>query len=217
MAAAPDKPGREAGSKTAPIDLWSALALSAAALVTAYASYQAELWDGQQAAFYSQANALHTESSQENLTANQLETADLLIFSAWLNARGAGEDRLETFYHERFRPDFLRAFDAWIATNPQTNPQAPPTPFAMPDYRLAQRAHAQALDAQAKRAFEQGQDANEHGDAFVLGTVILASALFFGGINQIPHSLKTRIILLAVSAIFFVVGGVYIATLPPAP
>ena len=37
----------------------------------------------------------------------------------------------------RLRPQFLVAFNAWIATNPLHNPKAPPGPTYMPQYQLA--------------------------------------------------------------------------------
>ncbi len=36
----------------------------------------------------------------------------------------------------RFRPQFLVAFNAWIATNLLHNPKAPPGPTYMPQYQL---------------------------------------------------------------------------------
>ena len=45
--------------------------------------------------------------------------------------------------------EFEPAFDAWIATRPRENPNAPLSPFAMPQYRLAASTQADALESQA--------------------------------------------------------------------
>ena len=39
-------------------------------------------------------------------------------------------------YQSRFRDEFKPAFAAWLATKAFTNPSAPGTPFAMPQYRV---------------------------------------------------------------------------------
>ena len=53
------------------------------------------------------------------------------------------------FYRKRFRPEFRPAFEAWVATRPRTNRDAPLSPFAMPQYKLAATAKADRLEAQA--------------------------------------------------------------------
>jgi hypothetical protein len=195
----------------------SALVLSASALATAYASYQASLWDGEQGALYTRANGLRVAASQASLRAGQIEGADLMAFGAWLSARSANQPELEDFYVQRFRPEFAKVFNAWVATSPRTNPASPPSPFAMPDYDAVRQKEAETLERQAQEAFSAGQNANDRSDAFVLGTVILANAMFFGGINQIPHNRTIRRVLLGMSVLFCVVGIVHIALLPPAP
>jgi hypothetical protein len=198
-------------------DVISAVVLSAAALATAYASYQAELWDGEQAALYTEANGYRVAASEASLHAGQVAGADLMVFGAWLSARAANEVELEAFYLRRFRPEFTGVFNAWVATDPGVNPAAPPTPFAMQDYEAARRREVADLEEHARNAFAAGEDANEKGDAFVLVTVILANALFFGGINQIAKGKRTRRILLAISLLFCIAGIVRLALLPPAP
>lgn len=199
------------------MDLSSAVVLGVAALATAYASYQAELWDGEQAALYTQANALRVEASKVSLQAGQLEGADLMSFGAYLSAFSANKEKLTDFYVQRFRPEFRRVFDIWMESRPLLNPDAAPTPFALPEYELTERRAAEELERQAHERFAAGEDANSQGDKFVLATVILANALFFGGINQLPHSLMIRRILLGLAGAFCVAGVAYIAVLHPAP
>jgi hypothetical protein len=210
-------PAPEDENRAMPSDIVSAVVLSAAALATAYASYQAELWDGEQAALYTEANGYRVAASEASLHAGQVAGADLMVFGAWLSARAANETELEAFYLRRFRPEFTDVFNAWVATDPGANPAAPPTPFAMQDYEAARRREVADLEENARNAFVAGENANEKGDAFVLVTVILANALFFGGINQIAKAKRTRRILLAISLLFCAVGIVRLAVLPPAP
>jgi hypothetical protein len=208
-----EKEGRTAGR----LDLVSAVVLGVSALATTYASYQAELWDGEQAALYTEANALRVEASKASLRAGQLQGADLMSFGAYLSAFASNEEALEQFYVQRFRPEFLRVFNTWIASEPLRNPDAAPTPFALPDYDLKERRLAADMERQAHEKFAAREAANDKGDRFVLATVILANALFFGGINQLPHSLLIRKILLGLAVAFCAFGVAHIATLEPAP
>jgi hypothetical protein len=199
------------------LDLISAVVLGVSALATTYASYQAELWDGEQAALYTEANALRVEASKVALRAGQYEGADLMAFGAYLSAYSTNNEALKQFYVQRFRPEFMQAFNSWTASRPLQNPDAAPTPFALPEYELKERQMADDMERQAHEKFAAGEAANDKGDKFVLATVILANALFFGGVNQLPHTLRIRKILLGLAAAFCLFGVVRIAMLQPAP
>ena len=74
---------------------------------------------------------------QSSTRAGQLTQVDIATFIQWVDADVKNDEKLARFYRKRFRPEFPPAFAAWIATKPKTNPKAPLTPFAMPQYRLA--------------------------------------------------------------------------------
>ena len=78
----------------------------------------------------------------------------------------------------RFRPGFSVAFNAWRATNPETNPNAPPGPTYMPQYRQPELARAQRSTRRRTQAFAAGEGAGETSDKYVRTTVFLASVLF---------------------------------------
>jgi len=84
----------------------------------------------------------------------------------------------------RFRPEFVVAFDAWRATNPETNPAAPRGPTYMPQYRQPRLDQAKALDEKADEAFAAGVSAGQTSDNYVRATVFLASVLFLVGISS---------------------------------
>jgi hypothetical protein len=100
------------------------------------------------------------------------------------------------FTGKRFRPEFKRAFENWLATKPKHNPNAPASPFAMPEYRLALNDKAAMLDAMAVKATADAAAANEQSDRYVFQTVILASMLLFTGISQQLMWLTGRALLL---------------------
>jgi len=194
----------------------STILLAFASVVTAWSGYQASLWSGIQATDYNQANALRVESARESTEAGQLVGVDIALFMAWENAAGSGDDHLKEFYNKRFRPEFRQAFDAWLATNPMTNPQAPATPFTVPGYRSAHGQQARELESQAMALFAAGHQANHYADNYVLGTVVLATVLFFCGILPQFSEFRLRVALLGIAMLLLVFGLSRILVLPRA-
>ena len=178
--------------------------LAFASVVTSWSGYQASLWSGIQATNYNQANALRVESARESTTAGQLTGLDVALFMAWINAAGTGNDRLEQYYSKRFRPEFRQAFDAWLATEPLTNPQAPATPFN--NYRSESAQLARKLEDQSKALFTAGHEANHYADSYVLGTVVFAVVLFFCGIVPQFSDFRLRVILLGMGVLLLLFG-----------
>lgn len=196
------------------VEVSTALVISLAAAMTSWVGFQAALWDGEQAAHYAQAGAARVEATAAVAEGGQLQTADLLLFQGWLGAAAQDETLLQDFYRERFRPEFARAFEAWMATAPLANPNAPASPFAMPEYHSARLAEAQRLQKQADDLFNQGQRDNDIGDRFVRATVLLAVALFFGGIGQTFKSTTIKGVLVAMAFAVCVFSALMVAHLP---
>jgi hypothetical protein len=117
----------------------------------------------------------------------ELRNFDSSTFNAWFSAYTAGNEQAMRIAERRFRPQFRVAFDAWRATNPETNPDAPPGPTYMPQYRQPGLARAAALDEKADEEFAAGSEAGSNADDYVRTTVVLAVVLFLVGIStQFP-------------------------------
>jgi hypothetical protein len=196
------------------LELASVVVLSVAAFLSSWGAYQAALWDGEQAANYSRANALRIEASSAAAEANALSTIEADLFAHWLDAKARGDEVLSRFYQARFPAELKPALNAWLREKPLTNPSAPATPFAMPNYHRAKIDEAKALSAKADATFKAGQRDNVISDAFMQGATILALALFFGGIGQIFRSRTARIGLLTVASLAIVIACLRIFTLP---
>ena len=82
------------------------------------------------------------------------------MFNAWLQARAAGNARLEAAFVRRFSPEYRRAFEAWLKTDPFTDPAAPAGPALMPEYRNPHSERAAALNERARSMFEAGTAAS---------------------------------------------------------
>ena len=190
--------------------------LSLAGVATSWSSYQSSLWSGIQSTQYSRAGAQRTRSAIELNTSYQLMSVDVAVFMSWVNAYESGNERLATFYEQRFRNEFRPAFRAWMAKRPLENAAAPGTPFALPEYRLKNQQRADALDTAANASFEAGQYANRCSDRYVMLTVVLALVLFSSGISQQFRLMRVRGFLLCLASVLLAGGFVAITQLPRA-
>lgn len=195
-------------------EIVSAILLGIVTIATAWSGYQSARWGGVQSTKYSQASALRVESTRASTQAGQQIQIDVALFSNWLNAYADENQPLEEFYRERFRTEFLPAFEAWLATKPAQNPEAPPSPFAMPEYQLAATQQSQDLEQQASATFEEGKAANQQSDDYILNAVILASVLFLAGIAPRFDWLPVRVAVIVVAVAFLGLGLYNIATYP---
>ena len=127
------------------------LLLVVAALGTSWSSYQATRWNGEQAAAASRTSAVRISAARAQGLSQAQTQVDVATFIAWANANRQGDRDLAAFYVDRFRDEFKPAFEAWRATRPFTNPDAPPTPFAMPEYQLTAQTDAEQLDLPPSR------------------------------------------------------------------
>ncbi len=213
MSDEPDQ-NKETGRQERITETIAAVLLSVSALASSYAGFQSDMWDGEQAANYALAEQTRTEASKNEMVAGQHTGADAMIFVQWLNASQSGNQELEQFYRQRFRPDFNAAFEKWTATRPLKDPKAPSTPFQMPGYFEETRREARAQSAKADQLFKDGQRANEISDTYGQAVVIMALSLFLGGIIQGFNVHRTRVLLLAFAAGSLLLGLFRIAFLP---
>ncbi len=100
------------------VDTVAAILLALAAVATAWSSYQASRWTGEQAKAFSAANAARVESTRASNLANAQTEIDIAIFTQWVDARLQKDEKLEDFYQQRFRDEFEPAFHAWLDANP---------------------------------------------------------------------------------------------------
>ncbi len=180
--------------------------LASAALSTAWSGYQASLWDGNQSSYYSQAGGARTNAAQQRTAANQFRLADLSVFENYIDATLEENDQVADFYFQRFRDEFRVGFDAWMALDPLNNPDAPPSPFAMPEYQLSQDAEAERLEARADELFAAGEDANTISDVYTLTTLLFAAVLFFAAIGERFEYLGAQLALLIFAGVGLVIG-----------
>ena len=117
----------------------------------------------------------------------------------------------------RFRPNFLAAFNAWLKTPPFTNPHAPKGPTYMPEYIQPELAQATRLDALADSHYAAGEQAGSNSDGYVRTTVYLATVLFLVGISGHFRVRAARIGLISVGGVILAFSCVLLLLAPTPP
>ena len=196
------------------LEVATTVLLALAAVATAWATYQSARWHGRQAETQSASIATRVESTRESGVANRQAQIDVALFTQWVNAYARGQTNLEVFYRKRFRPEFQPAFKAWVATKPRKNPNAPLSPFAMPQYHLAASDKADELEARAGAFSATVSQYIQRADNYTLAVVLFASALFFAGISTRMRSPGQRVALLAIGYTFVLGTIAWLATFP---
>ncbi|MFG1621586.1 hypothetical protein [Kribbella sp. NPDC049227] len=199
------------------VSIAEAVLLSLVTLAAAWSGYAAAKWNGESSEWLTAALEARTDASRADLDAREDRNFDLSTFEAWFDAYVAGDEHAMGLAARRFRPDFTVAFDAWRATSPDTNPNAPRGPTYMPQYRQPRLAEAKALDEKADDAFARGASADQAADKYVRATVFLASVLFLVGISAHFPVRGARYGLIALGAVVLAAALVQLAQLPRPP
>jgi len=196
------------------VEIVEVIILAVVAIATAWSGYQAARWDGRQAYDYAVSAHLRTQANDASILGGQQKLLDVSTFNTWIQATQDGNEKLAALYVRRFSPEYRTAFDAWLKTHPFTNPNAPPGPSFMPDYRNPQTDQAVALNEQATETFNEGTDARETADKYIRQTVLFAMALFLVAIAQRFRYKAVRIAAVALAGSVAVFGLIGMLGLP---
>jgi len=199
------------------LSITEAVLLSIVALLAAYSGYAAAKWSTESSISLAKASAARTKANRADLEGLQIRTLDSVSFNAWFAAFDSGNTNAERVAEKRFRPGYRRAFDAWLATDPAHNPNAPPGPSYMPQYVIPQEAASNAEDAAADREFKKGTKAGATGDDYVRDTVFLASVLFLVGISSHFPLRQVRMALIAIGGLLLAFAVIQVLGLPGPP
>ena len=191
--------------------------MALAAVGTAWAGFESAKWSGVQANSYAAAGADRAEASRQSTLASRQRTIDVVSFTAWLNALNAeivkdpsarpnghyqpDGKAVSGFLFDRFRPEFKPAVNAWLRTQPLIDPDAPATPFDLPQYRIASEQQAQRLVHRAEKLSATARTANQRSDNYILTAVIFAMVLFFSGLANKTSGRRIQLIFTVLAAI----------------
>ena len=199
------------------LSIIEAVLLSLVAVLAAFSGYAAAKWSTESSVSLAKASADRTKANRADLEALQLRTLDSVSFNAWFTAFTAGNANSEHLAEKRLRPGYRPAFNAWLATDPAHNPNAPPGPSYMPQYVIPQEQQATALDSAADASFAAGSSAGTTGDKYVRDTVFLATVLFLVGISSHFPLRQARYALIGVGMAILAFAIIELLGLPGPP
>jgi hypothetical protein len=199
------------------VSIGEAVLLSIVALLAAWSGYSAAKWGTESSLSLAKASSTRSRASVAQIQATQIRTLDSVTFNAALTAYLAHDSKLFALTLRRLRPGYVPAVHAWLALHPLKNPNAPPDPSYMPQYRIPQQIQATALTDRADAYFSKGQSAAATADKYIRLTVLLAAVLFLVGIGSRFPVLLARYGLVALAAVLLVVSVAELLGLPRPP
>ena len=199
------------------LSIVEALLLSLVAVLAAYSGYAAAKWGTESSVTLAKASAERTKANRADTEGIVTRTLDSASFNAWFTAFTSGNANDQRLAEKRMRPGYRPAFNAWMATDPAHNPNAPPGPAYMPQYVIPQDAAAKAHDARADAAFAKGTNAGQTADKYIRATVFLATVLFLVGISGHFRIRQARMGLIAAGGLLLAFAVIQLLSLPGPP
>lgn len=196
------------------LEIAEAVVLALVAVATAWSGFQSAKWDGRQALQYGASSRLRVEAAVAATEGGQQRLLDVMKLNEWVKAYRAKDEQLAVGYRHSFSPAFRVAFDAWLKTDPFTNPSASPGPLFRPEYHNALLEKSAQLNKEATTAFTEGTEAREISERYVRGTVLFATVLFLVALAQRFKVPRVRMGLFFVAAALMLYALANVASYP---
>ncbi len=213
VAAAKDSANARWKWKTSTLGL---ILMGLATIGSSWCGYQSNLWEGIQTFKLTDAAAFSRNADELAIQATQQRAIDGSLFVEYARDIYDGKTELSVFILDRMRPELQKAIKAWMLTHPRKNPNAPSSPFVMPEYQVKADAEAAELNARSSAAHDQAQEANKTGDTYTLLTVLYATALFLAGLVSTIDERRARLVTLIMGGAVFMIASFVLLRLPVA-
>ena len=188
--------------------------LSLTTILAAWSAFQSSKWSGMMSISFSQASAARIEASRFDGDADRVASIQVGLFTQWVRAFGAGDEREAQYLVSVFPEPLATAFSAWEAADPQANPDVPRTPFAMPEYVIPQEGQAAEADARADAKFADALTYNQRSDNYTVLTVLFASVLFFGSLAGRARGRSIQNAFMALAVVLFLAAVGFLLSYP---
>lgn len=196
------------------VQIAEAVLLAAVTVMAAWSGFAAAAYGTDSRVAFAASSTADTDADAKAIEANEAQNFDESAFFAWLQAKSLGDPGAIAFAERRFEPNLDRAFQAWRATNPETNLDAPATPFAMSEYQRPHVDESIALRMKADAYDRDGIASGSLSDQYIRLTVLLAGVLFLVGIGSTFTMVSLRYGLIGVGLILMVLATVNLVQLP---
>ena len=185
-----------------------ALLMALTTLCTAWCSYESAAWTRRSNGLMNQSNLLERKAALLEIQGSQALTVHASMFMQFLTARDAGNEKLASFYVERFAPDVKKAYQAWLAQTPFENPAADPHPFVPHLYTVRGSVEAEAARADSALRVADAREAGTLSGRYLANTVLFATVLFFAATAGKFEQARVRLIAASFALALFLYAGV---------
>jgi hypothetical protein len=193
-----------------------AVLMALTTLCTAWCSYQSAAWTRRANRLLNEYNALERRAALIDVQGNQALIVHSSMFMQLLAAQQAGNEKLASFYAERFPPDVKKAYDTWLAQKPFENRAAEPHPFVPSLYKVRGTEEAAAARADAVRQLADAREAGNRSGQYLANTVLFATVLFFAGTAGRFEQPRVRLSAAAFAVAVFVFAAIRMLLMPAA-
>jgi hypothetical protein len=198
------------------INLFSAVVMAAATVATAWSAYQSSLWSSEQSRHKARSTTAVVRAGKLSNMALQRTSVHVNLFVHWATAVDRGDRRMADFLFDRFPEPLKTAAGAWRAANPLEFPEAPASPFEMPEYVLQERIDADRWEETAEDESAAAENATALANRYLLFTIIYASVLFFAGISGKFRRPAIDLVVLVLGALTLLAGVAVMLSSPRA-
>lgn len=213
------KPEMESGKekddrKRERINMFSAIILSLATVISSWCAFQSSQWNGEQYFNIDDENIADNKRLQKEIVAIQRRAGESNYFLYYLDALSTKDKKRIEFLESRFPPHLKKAVLAWNATDPLNNESAPKSPFQMEEYIVPEIEEAKVFAKQAGEYKKAANQADKNSDNYLLLSIVVSMVLFFTGIAGISRSFYYQKILLSTAIFILFIVLVYLFKMP---
>lgn len=205
------------------VELVTAILLGIVSVTTAYASFQASLYDGETAKQFTAGQNSQTEAESLYLEANQQYIRDVQLWDKMTELQieidnvpaqaASSQLKYDTLLFTSVSEE-LNAAIVWSAEQNAADPETFTSPFDSEDYQNALYGAWAEEDDKSIAAFAAGDAADANGDVLTLTTVLMAISLFLLGVAAVARQLRVQLILIGVALVIYVVALVMTFNVP---
>ena len=196
------------------VQIAEAVLLAAVTVMAAWSGFAAAAYGTESRVAFAASSTADTDADAKAIEANEVQNFDESAFYAWLQAKSLSDPAAMSFAEQRFEPSLKTAFNAWQATNPETNLEAAATPFDMAEYQRPLLDDSNKLRAEADSYDSDGIFAGNLSDQYIRLTVLLAGVLFLVGIGSTFTMVSLRYGLIGLGLVLMILATVYLVHLP---
>ena len=204
---------RESLGSSRLIEIITVLVLGITTLGTAWCSYEAYQWNGQQSSLAQQTTSAELNANRLFGLATQKVTYDSSLLADYATAYRANDTKLMQFYRQSLmRPQLLPYLDAWVA-DVQAG-KAPQNLLSDPAYLDPVMADYTAAAAKVATLDAQSKAAGSYADRYLVTTILLAVGLFFGGVTSSFRWTPAKLAIIAFAVIAIGIAASRLVDLP---